>query len=209
MHLLLTSEHVSGLDSLDSIGITRHWFVDVVSVWSVSCSLLFLCAWISLGQDISSSSDVFLHHLSEEDVVNFDIMCRKSVVQETWWEHHVVSLEPELGTILWVEGLHVSSSTESASGEDHSGTPEVAEQSTIVQWSVSKRSEEPWTDWSHQTIDLEDLHEEPIDHSEWSMESVLTIFSFTHFESLEDSTNKTGSSSKSFINKVLKPLCIS
>ena len=127
-------------------------------------------------------------------------MCRESVVQETWWEHHVVSLKPEQSTILTVECLLISSMSESASGKDHSSAPNVAIECSVVQWAVSKVGEEARTNWSHDTIDMEDLHDKPIDNSEYSMECMCTVLSSAYFNSFEDSSDETWSSSKSFIN---------
>ena len=52
--------------------------------------------------------DILFKHFGEENVVDFDIMRRESVMQETWWEHHIVSVEPEFGAILSVEHVLVS-----------------------------------------------------------------------------------------------------
>ena len=80
---------------------------------------------ISLSENFSSSDHIFLNHFSEINVVDFDIMCRKSVMEETWWEHHVVSIEPEFNSVLGVEDILVSCFFKSASTQDHTGSPEV------------------------------------------------------------------------------------
>ena len=83
---------------------------------------------ISLSENFSSSDHIFLNHFSEINVVDFDIMCRKSVVEETWWEHHVVSIEPEFDSVLSVENVLISCFFKSASTQNHATCPEVTEE---------------------------------------------------------------------------------
>jgi hypothetical protein len=45
-------------------------------------------------------------------------MSRESVVQEAWWEHHIVSSIPKLWVVLGIEGQSVLDSNESESGKD-------------------------------------------------------------------------------------------
>ena len=87
---------------------------------------------VSLGKDILSGLDVLLDHLTEENVVDFNVMRRESVVQETRREHHVVSVEPELSSVLLVELVLFTGVGELAPSEDHSCGPEVAEESGVV-----------------------------------------------------------------------------
>ena len=129
-------------------------------------------------------------------------------MEETWWEHHVVSIKPELGSILSVEHVLVSRFVESASSEDHASSPDVDVKAGVVQWTVSS-SEESRSNWTHDTIDSEDAHPHVVDNSESSMEGVLRIFSLTHLKSFEDSSNETWSNSESLINEVLKAACVS
>ena len=93
-------------------------------------------------------------------------------MEETWWEHHVVSIKPELGSILSVEHVLVSRFVESASSEDHASSPDVDVKARVVQWTVSS-SEESRSNWTHDTIDSEDAHQHVVDNSESSMEGVL------------------------------------
>ena len=164
---------------------------------------------ISFIKEFLSSYDVFLHHFTEENIVDFNIMCRQSVVQETWWEHQIVSLKPEQGTILTVEHSLISSMSESASGEDHSCAPKVAVECWVVQWAVAKVGKESRSNWSHDSIHMEDLHDKPVDDSEDSMEGVCAVLSLSYFDALEDSSDEAWSSSKSFINEVLKSSSVS
>ena len=150
-----SSEVAVSSESLDGVGVLLEWLIDIVRVGHVSGSLLLFTAEISLSKDLLSCNDVLLEHLGEEDVVDLNVMCRNSIVQEVWWEHHVVSIEPELDTVLGVESDIVSSVLESASGEDHSGGPEVAEKTWVVQRSISS-AEESGSDWSHVSVDTED-----------------------------------------------------
>ena len=99
--------------------------------------MLFLTASISFVQDFLSGNDILFKHLGEKDVVDFNVMCRNSIVEETWWEHHLISVIPELNTILRVEVHLISSVDESASSENTEGGPEVAEKSWVVQWTVA------------------------------------------------------------------------
>lgn len=51
-------------------------------------------------------------------------MSRDSLMQKVGWEHHVVSLIPELRVILMIKGQSISNSNESESGYDEEGKPE-------------------------------------------------------------------------------------
>ena len=115
-------------------------FVDIGRVGGVFRSLFLGGAEVSLGQELSSGADVLSHHLAEEDVVDFDIMRRQSVVEEGWWEHHSVLLEPELSSILHIEGILLSCIVKSASSEHHHCTPAVTEQGRVVKWPIAETS---------------------------------------------------------------------
>ena len=83
--------------------------IDVVLVGYVFGSLNFLRSFITLGQNFFPCCDILSQHFTEENVVYLKEMCRGSTMQETWWEHHIVSLEPEFSSILCVEGILFSS----------------------------------------------------------------------------------------------------
>ena len=100
-------------------------------------SLLFLGSLITLGQNVFSCKDIFLHHFTEVDIVNLDEMSRHSVMKETWWEHHIISVVPELNTILTIKGHHVSCSVESTSSKDHTCAPSIDPEATIVDWTIA------------------------------------------------------------------------
>ena len=124
-------------------------------------------------------------------------------MEETWWEHHVVSIKPELGSILSVEHVLISRLVESASSENHASSPDIDVKSGVVQWTVSG-SKESRSNRTHDTIDSEDAHPHVVDNSESSMESMLGVFSLAHLKSLEDSSNKTWSNSELLVYEILK-----
>ena len=150
-----------------------------------------------------SGHDVLLHHLAEEDVVDFDIMGRETVVKERWWEHHVVSVEPELSSILCVEHVLVSGLAESASGENEHGCGEVDKETGVVKSAIHV-SEESGTNGTHSSIDSEDRHPHVVYHSKSSVEGMSGVLSLAHLEGLEEPTNNSRSLSQSLIYEVLK-----
>ena len=166
--------------------------------------MLFGSAVVSVGEDLLSGNDVLLKHLTEENVVDFDVMCRQTVVQETWWEHHVVSLEPELGSILGIKDSLVSLVLESASSQNHHGAPEIAEQSGVVEWSIAQTSQELAAMWSSYCVPVESLYPEVVDNLECSEEGVGAVLSFADLQVLENSTNETWSGGESLVNEVLE-----
>ena len=158
--------------SLNSASVVLEWLEDVVGVSNILGSVFLNGAEISLGKELFSSNDVFFHHFAEENVVDLNVMCRNPVMEETWWEHHVVSIEPELSTILSVEHVLISRLVESASSENHASSPDIDVKARVVQRTVSS-SEESRSNRTHDTIDSEDAHPHVVDNSESSMEGVL------------------------------------
>lgn len=142
--LLLTagSEQAVVLESLDLVIIRAHCFVDVVRVSDVFGSSLIIRVSFSFFEDFLSCKLVSLHHLNCENVVDFDVVSRDSVVQEVGWEHHVVSGVPELRVILSVEGHGVSGTDESETRHDQDGGPEVHEESGVVQGTLGNSENE-------------------------------------------------------------------
>ena len=190
-------------ESLNSTGIVLEGLENVAWVGNILGSVFLKRGKVSISKEFFSSDDVFLHHFAEENVIDLNVMCRNPVVEERWWEHHVVSIEPEFSTILGVEHVLVSGFVESASSEDHASSPDVYIKAGVVQWTVSS-SKESRSNWSHSAIDSEDAHPHVVDNSESSMEGVLGIFSLAHLKSLEDSSNKTWSNGELLIYEVLK-----
>ena len=84
---------------------------------------------ISFSENFLSGDDIFLNLLHKEYIIDFNKVSRHSIVQKAWWEHHVVSFEPELDSILRVELRDLSCLLESASSKDKHGRPEVNVQS--------------------------------------------------------------------------------
>ena len=93
--------------------VRAHRFANVVRVGSVSGASLISRHHVSFSKNLSSSDLVLLDHLDGEDVIDFDVMSRDHVVEEVRGEHHVVSAEPELRSVLVVEEHDVA-------GTDHS-----------------------------------------------------------------------------------------
>ena len=71
---------MSESEDLDSI--VFEWLEHVVLVVDVLSSLNLLRESVSLLEEFFSGNDILLEHLSEENVVDFDIMCRESVMEE-------------------------------------------------------------------------------------------------------------------------------
>lgn len=109
-----------------------EWLVDVVRVAGVAGESVLWRGGLSLGQDLLASSVVPLEHLNGEDVVDLNEMGTEAVVQEVWWEHHVVSGEPKLWLILVVELEHVAGANETEPVEDVHGGEAVYEESGVV-----------------------------------------------------------------------------
>ena len=164
-------------------------------------------ALVSFSEDLLSGNDVLPQHFVEKDVVDFDVMCRESVVQERWREHHVIPVEPELNTVLGVELVLISRFGESKSSENHKSSEEVDEHTSVIEGSVSC-SEESGANRSHATVDLEHTHPEVVDNSESSVQSVGAVLSLAHLNLGEDFTNDSGSLSKSFVDNILEVGCV-
>jgi len=116
-----SSEGTVVTHSLDLIIIGTHRFADVHGVSSISRTSFHLGDLVSISEDFSSSNLIFLNHLYSENVVDFNVMSRDSVVEEVRREHHVVTGEPELGSVLMVEVHNISSSDHSVSRNNEGG----------------------------------------------------------------------------------------
>lgn len=111
-------------------------------------------------------------------------------MEETWWEHHVISFVPEFNSILTIECCNISCSCESCSGKDHSEAPAVYPKATVVDWTIAD-TEESGSNWFHDTIPMEDSHPVEVTYSEESVEGMSTIFSLAHFNGFEESTDSS------------------
>ena len=67
--LLLVSE------SFDGNGVVLEGLENIAGVGDISCSLVFLGCLVSVSEDFLSGYNVFLHHFTEKDVIDLDIMC--------------------------------------------------------------------------------------------------------------------------------------
>ena len=124
------------LFSCDSITIRAHWLVDVVGVHGVARHAFLGRELLPLIDELPAHTNVLLHHLNKEDVVNFDEMGRETVVEEAGREHHAIASVPELRLILLVEVQDISCADETESTEDHIRRNEPGEKARIVEWSV-------------------------------------------------------------------------
>lgn len=107
------SEESIVLESLHLVVVRAERFVDVVRICDVASSLLLIAALLSFGEHFFSCDLVSLDHLDGENVIDFNVMGRDTVVQEVGWEHHIVPLVPELWVVLRVELKGVSHSNKS------------------------------------------------------------------------------------------------
>ena len=115
--------------SENGISILLKWFINIIGIGNIFSSLNLLTMEISLSENFLSGNDIFLNLFDKEYIIDLDKVSRHSVVQKAWWEHHVISFEPELDSILRVKLRDLSSLLKSASGEDEHGRPEVDVQS--------------------------------------------------------------------------------
>ena len=115
--------------SENGISILLKWLINIIGIGNIFSSLDLLTMEISLSENFLSGNDIFLNLFDKEYIIDLDKVSRHSVVQKAWWEHHVISFEPELDSILRVKLRDLSSLLKSASGEDEHGRPEVDVQS--------------------------------------------------------------------------------
>ena len=165
--------------------------------------LLLGRAKVALAKNLLAGDDVALEHLSEEDVVDLNIMRREPVVQERRREHHVVSVEPELDAILGVESVLLTRLGESAASEDEGSREAVDHKSGVVEMTIA-RTEEARTNGTHSTHDLEHSHPEEVSHAEDSVKRMGRVLTGSDLESLEEATDGTSSLGETLIDDVLE-----
>ena len=129
------------LDTSDLVVISTHRLIDVVGVGGVASHTLLRSASLSLIDELLANTNVFLHHLNGEDVVDLNVMSGETVVEEAGREHHTVASIPELRLILLVEVHDISGADESESAEDHVGGDEPDEEAGVVKRSVVMSNE--------------------------------------------------------------------
>ena len=130
-------------------------------------------------------------------------MCGHPIVQETWREHHIVPVIPELNTILSIECARLSCLVDAASCENHSCAPGVDPQTSVVDWAIGI-SEESGANRPHDTVHFEYSHPNKVDHSESSVQSVSSVLSWANLDSFEESSNWSTSWSHDIVDEVLE-----
>lgn len=191
------------LESLNSVAVLSEGLVDVVGVGRESGALHLVRVGVSLSDDFSAGHLVPSHHLDAEDVVNLNIMSRKTVVQEGRREHQVVSVEPELGLVLVVEQKHVLASHESEVGNQAKGAPGPHPKAGVVQGAISN------TNVPRQNLSLHgnlqhNLDPVEVEESHVSAIGVSAILSLTNLEVREETTNTTRTTGESLVNEMLE-----
>ena len=182
-----------------------HSLVDIVGVGGVPCESLLWSAGLSLLEDFSASPLVSLEHLNGEDVVDLNVMGREAVLEEAWWEHHVVSGVPELWLILVVELEHVSLTDESEASQDVEGGEDIGEEGSVVQWSTC-HIDESSQDNSSGGDGLQHSDVEPVADLEPGSKGVLAHLTLTNLEESEHITNGSLSLGESLVDNILEAL---
>ena len=165
--LVRISEFSIKSKSENGVSILLKWLINIIGIGNIFSSLDLFTMKISFSENFFSSNDIFLNLLHKEYIIDFNKVSRHSIVQKAWWEHHVVSFEPELDSILRVELRDLSCLLESASSEDKHGGPEVNVQSWVVKGTVWE-SKESGSNWSHSCKEGPHAHPEVVDNSEGS-----------------------------------------
>ena len=177
-------------EPLNDLGVRLEWLVDVVGVQDVFSHLFLWCAMVTLFQDLLSRHDVLLQHLSKENVVDFDEMCGHALLQETWWEHHIVAVEPEFDAILRVEGGSFPRVSHSATSENASSCETIDPQTAVVDWTIAI-GEETRANRPHDSPHAERVHPHPVDNAEGTVKRMRAVLSLTHLDGFEESADGT------------------
>ena len=164
-------------------------FVDVVGIGCVERPLDLVGVGLALCDDLTARVLVLLHHLDGKDVVDFDVMGRKAIVQEVGREHHVVASVPELRIVLGIEKQNVARADEPEPTENHHATEKVHEQTREVQRPVL-HAHEAREYGTHHTKLLVDHHPEIVCYAESSKHCVRTVLARTHFDSASNPTDE-------------------
>ena len=192
--------------------LAAEWFVHIVRVSCVHSSFYLITMSLAFCDDLFSSYLILLHHFNCEDVIDFDVVSWKTVVQEIRREHHIVARVPEFRVVLSVKPVDISRSDKSKSAEHHHAAEEVHKDTWVVQRTIL-HSQESWEDWAHHAHLLVDHNPEVINNSESTKHCVGAVLTFTHLKSSADATKKATSWSHSLIVcssfwfKILKMFC--
>ena len=144
---------------------------------------------LALCDNLPARVLVLLHHLNGKDVVDFDVMGRKAIVQEVGREHHVVASVPKLRIVLGIEKQNVASADEPEPTEHHHAAKQVHEQAREVQRPVL-HTHEARKDWTHHAELLVDHNPEIVGDAESSKKSVRAVLTRSHFNCFGNSANK-------------------
>lgn len=161
---------------------------------------------LALREDLLAGSLISLHHLNGEDVVDLNVVSGDAVVQEVGWEHHVVSLVPELGVVLVVEVQDIASADEAEAGADQEGEPEPHEEGGVVEGPLRDADEDAREDWSEGSKHVIDLDPVEVNNAEGAAGSVLRVLTLTHFEVAGNLADETASLGKALVVDVLDKL---
>ena len=189
----------------DSIAIWAHRLVDVVGIRDVLREAFLRRALRPLPDDLLAHTDVLLHHLNGEDVVDLDVMGREAVVEEAGREHHAIASEPELRLILLVEVQDIPRADETESTEDHVRGDEPGEEARVVEWSVVDTKETR----ENRPLHGDSLvnHKPPVvREAHDAAEAVMSILALAHLEEGEDTSNRAATLCKTLIHEVLHTL---
>ena len=144
---------------------------------------------LALCDDLTTRVLVLLHHLDGKDVVDFDVMGRKAIVQEVGREHHVVASVPKLRVVLGIEKQNVARADETEPTEHHHAAEQIHEQTREVQRSVL-HAHEAREDGTHHAELLVDHYPEIVGYAESSKQCVRAVLARSHFNSTGDSSDK-------------------
>lgn len=127
-----SSEISTGLEAVHGFIISTKGLVDILWIGCISSESLFGGAKFSLGEDLSTGSLISPQHLDGIDVIDLNEMGRQPIVEEAWWENHVISSVPELWLILGIESQHVLRSNEPEGRNDIQSGKHVGEHGRVV-----------------------------------------------------------------------------
>jgi len=200
------SEEAIVLHALDLIIVLTECLVHVTGVSDVLGVFDLIRVAFTVSKDLLACDLIAFHHLNSEDVVDLDVMGGDAVVQEVRWEHHVVSLVPELGVVLVIELQDVAGADETEARHDQESQPEPHEQSTVVQGPLGGADNETREHGPHNAQGVIDLNPVVVDHTEGAAEGVLRVLTLAHLDGTSHLTDETGSLGEALINNELHHL---
>ncbi len=139
-------------------------------------------------------------------MIDLNVVSRDAVVQEVGWEHHVVSLVPELGVVLVIELQDVACADEAESRHNEEGEPEPHEEGRVVEGARRDTDDQARKGGAHHTEGVVDLHPVVVDNAEGAEGRVLRVLALAHLEVASNLTNEAASLSKALVVDVLDHL---